>query len=60
MQEVRTERDVLVNLSHPNIVRLYYCFRDEEKLYFVLEEGHNGDLGAMLQKLSTIKDHPLL
>ncbi len=43
---------MLVNLTHPNIIRLYYCFRDEEKLYFVLEEARNGDLFSMLHKLS--------
>lgn len=46
------EREVLLNLSHPNIIKLHYCFRDEEKLYLVLEEAANKDLFHMLCKLS--------
>ena len=50
---MRVERDALMKLKHPNIVKLHHFFQDEENLYFVLEEARNGDLSNMLHKLST-------
>ena len=46
--QVKIERDVLANTNHVNIIRLFYTFRDEEKLYFVLEYAPNGDLAHLL------------
>ncbi|KAF2074147.1 hypothetical protein CYY_004550 [Polysphondylium violaceum] len=47
---VNTEKTILDSLDHPNIVKLYYTFQDENDLYFILEYCPNGDL------LDQIKD----
>jgi len=41
---VNTEKTILDSLDHPNIVKLYYTFQDENDLYFILEYCPNGDL----------------
>jgi len=56
--QVKIERDVLVNTNHENIIRLFYTFRDEEKLYFVLEYAPNGELFELL-KLANNFSYPL-
>lgn len=40
------ETSVLARLEHPNIVRMYECFREEEGLYLVLEHCAGGELYA--------------
>jgi len=41
---VVTERDILSACNHPNIVRLYYTFRSETSLHYVLELCPGGEL----------------
>eukprot|EP00826_Nyctotherus_ovalis_P060347 TRINITY_DN8455_c0_g1_i1.p1 TRINITY_DN8455_c0_g1~~TRINITY_DN8455_c0_g1_i1.p1 ORF type:complete len:392 (+),score=90.99 TRINITY_DN8455_c0_g1_i1:412-1587(+) len=48
-EEVKAERDVLVSTRHPNIIRLFYSFRDAKRLYFVLEYAPNGSLADLLK-----------
>jgi len=38
------ERDVLAKTNHPNIIKLFYSFKNQEKLFFVLENCPNGEL----------------
>lgn len=40
------ETSVLARLEHPNIVRMYECFREVEDLYLVLEHCAGGELYA--------------
>ncbi|ESO10538.1 hypothetical protein HELRODRAFT_96872, partial [Helobdella robusta] len=49
---VRTkmERDILAELEHPFIVRLFYAFQTEGKLYLILEFLKGGDLFTRLSK----------
>lgn len=49
---VRTkmERDILAELEHPFIVKLYYAFQTEGKLYLILEFLRGGDLFTRLSK----------
>lgn len=35
--KIMTERKVLASLNHPFLVKLYFSFQDEKKLYFVIE-----------------------
>ena len=44
------ERNILVKLNHPFIVKLYNSFQDRKKLYFVLEFCAGGELFNLLQK----------
>ncbi|TMW68764.1 hypothetical protein Poli38472_006232 [Pythium oligandrum] len=42
--EINMEKEVLNKLRHPNIVRLYHTFQDNENLYFLLEYIEGGEL----------------
>lgn len=54
---VHTERDCF-NLLHfsPYIIKLFYTFQDEYKLYFVLEYAGNGELLTWLRKLGSFDE----
>uniref|UniRef100_A0A671RWP9 non-specific serine/threonine protein kinase n=1 Tax=Sinocyclocheilus anshuiensis TaxID=1608454 RepID=A0A671RWP9_9TELE len=49
---VRTkmERDILVEVNHPFIVRLHYAFQTEGKLYLILDFLRGGDVFTRLSK----------
>jgi len=47
---VVTERDILSACNHPNIVKLYYTFRSETSLHYVLELCPGGDLLHYIRK----------
>lgn len=49
-EHVITERNVLVGIKHPFIVKLTYSFQNERKLFFVLEYCPGGELFNLLQK----------
>ena len=44
VNEVHIERQIISIVSHPNIIKLYYAFHNEKKLYYVYEHAKNGDL----------------
>ena len=41
---IKTEIDLLRATDHPNIIKLYDTFEDEEHLYLVMEECNGGEL----------------
>lgn len=49
---VRTkmERNILVDVEHPFVVRLHYAFQTEGKLYLILDFLRGGDLFSRLSK----------
>lgn len=51
---VRTkmERDILVEVNHPFIVKLHYAFQTEGKLYLILDFLRGGDVFTRLSKES--------
>jgi len=52
-----TERDILSKCSdHPNIVKLFYTFKDDIYLYYVLELCPNGELLGQLKKVGTFDE----
>ena len=54
-KQYETEKEVLSHTNHPNIIKLYYTFSDEEYYYLVLEYAPNGNLRILLntkEKLS--------
>jgi len=53
---VKTERDILSQCNHPNIVKLFYTFRSETSLYYVLELCENGELLGHLRQLGSIDE----
>ena len=49
-KHVRTERDLMVNVDHWLLVRLYWTFQDDTYLYLVMEYCPGGDLMKILIK----------
>jgi len=47
--QVYVEREVLLKLNHPNIIKLYSSFQDKNKLYFVLEYASGGEFSDHLR-----------
>jgi len=47
--QVYMEREVLLKLNHPNIIKLYSSFQDKSKLYFVLEYCPGGEFSDYLR-----------
>jgi calcium-dependent protein kinase len=41
---LRYEIDILKNLTHPNILRLYEIFEDKKNIYLVTEYCEGGEL----------------
>uniref|UniRef100_A0AAR5PXL6 Ribosomal protein S6 kinase n=2 Tax=Dendroctonus ponderosae TaxID=77166 RepID=A0AAR5PXL6_DENPD len=46
----QTERNILVDVQHPFIVKLHYTFQTEGKLYLILDFLKGGDLFTRLNK----------
>lgn len=41
---LRRELEILKTLDHPNIVKFYETYQDDQNLYFVMEYCSGGDL----------------
>ena len=54
------ERNILVRLNHPFVVKLYNSFQDKKKLYFVLEFCAGGELFNLLQKKPKLSEEQYL
>ncbi|KAL8972550.1 MAG: hypothetical protein Q9183_000496 [Haloplaca sp. 2 TL-2023] len=45
VEQTKTERAILESISsHPYVVKLFYAFQDQEKLYLILEYAQGGEL----------------
>jgi 3-phosphoinositide dependent protein kinase-1 len=53
LQQVKTERDVLILLNHPSIVKLHFTFHDTEHLYIVTELASGGELFGHIKRLGS-------
>jgi len=47
---VKVERNILIEIQHPFIIKMVYAFQTEKKLYFALEYCPGGELFNLLQK----------
>ena len=56
MEHTKTERRVLEKIQHSFIVQMKYAFADRQKLYFVLEYCHGGELFFYLTNLRRFKE----
>lgn len=50
VDNVIAERNILVGVNHPFVIKLHYSFQNNEKLYFVLEYCPGGELFNLLHK----------
>jgi serum/glucocorticoid-regulated kinase 2 len=53
---IQTERNVLVEMDHPFVIKLYYSFQTPEKLFFVLDFCPGGELFGLLSKKSRFSE----
>ena len=51
-----SEIEILKKLNHPNIVKYYKSFREDDKLYIIMEYYDNGDLNDYIKVLKYEKD----
>jgi serine/threonine protein kinase len=47
---IQTERNIMIQVDHPFLIKLSWAFQTETKLYFVLEYCPGGELFNLLQK----------
>ncbi|KAG0668768.1 hypothetical protein C6P45_004370 [Maudiozyma exigua] len=50
------ERTILSQLEHPNIVKLFYSFHDQSKLYLILQYIPGGELFFHLKEHGTLEE----
>ena len=48
-KEIQMERRVLSEVSHPNIVRLFFSFHDNYRLYMILDFCAGGELAKLIR-----------
>lgn len=48
---MRREIEIQSHMRHPNILRLYNYFWDEDKVYLMLEMAPGGELYALLTEV---------
>ncbi|CAO3600374.1 unnamed protein product [Absidia cylindrospora] len=51
---VMIERDALSRMNHPGIVKLYWTFRDNRSLYYVIDLAPHGELYTFIRKLAPL------
>ena len=55
-EEIRNEIEVLKNLDHPNIMKIYEFFEDDQKMYLINEFCGGGDVAGLMDKLGTFPE----
>ncbi|UJR33683.1 hypothetical protein I4U23_021112 [Adineta vaga] len=55
-QQVKREIEIQSNLKHPNILRLYGFFHDEQRIYLLLEYAPGGELYRRMQTEKTLRE----
>ncbi|KAL4453022.1 hypothetical protein ABPG73_002307 [Tetrahymena malaccensis] len=51
VDNVIAERNILVGVNHPFVIKLHYSFQNSDKLYFILEFCAGGELFNLLHKV---------
>jgi 3-phosphoinositide dependent protein kinase-1 len=57
VSQVINEKDMLLSLDHPGIVKLYFTFQDATWLYLALELCPNGDLSELISRKGRLPMH---
>ena len=50
------ERQILMEIDHPFLVKLHYAFQSPERLFFVLDYVNGGDLFYHLRKKTRLSE----
>ncbi|KAK4480599.1 hypothetical protein RD792_013677 [Penstemon davidsonii] len=56
VESILAERDILISLRNPFVVRFYYSFTCRENLYLVMEYLNGGDLFSLLRNLGCLEE----
>ncbi|KAH0757068.1 hypothetical protein KY290_020561 [Solanum tuberosum] len=54
--QLKREMEIQTSLRHPNVLRLYGWFHDEERIYLILEYAHGGELYRELRKTGRLSE----
>eukprot|EP00345_Euplotes_harpa_P001127 CAMPEP_0168321656 /NCGR_PEP_ID=MMETSP0213-20121227/2413_1 /TAXON_ID=151035 /ORGANISM="Euplotes harpa, Strain FSP1.4" /LENGTH=120 /DNA_ID=CAMNT_0008323373 /DNA_START=164 /DNA_END=526 /DNA_ORIENTATION=- len=50
------EKEIIQNIDHPFIVKLYYTFQSPTKAYFILDLLNGGDLFTLIIKNGSLRE----
>ncbi|XP_029127207.1 probable serine/threonine protein kinase IRE [Cajanus cajan] len=56
VQSILAERDILISVRNPFVVRFFYSFTCRENLYLVMEYLNGGDLYSLLRNLGCLDE----
>ncbi|XP_020099336.1 probable serine/threonine protein kinase IREH1 [Ananas comosus] len=56
VESILAERDILITVRNPFVVRFFYSFTSRENLYLVMEYLNGGDLYSMLRNLGCLDE----
>ncbi|KAF2282653.1 hypothetical protein GH714_043763 [Hevea brasiliensis] len=54
--QLKREMEIQTSLRHPNILRLYGWFHDDERIFLILEYAHGGELYIELKKKGVLSE----
>ncbi|KAK9063252.1 hypothetical protein SSX86_017122 [Deinandra increscens subsp. villosa] len=57
VESILAERDILISVRNPFVVRFFYSFTCKENLYLVMEFLNGGDLFSLLRSLGCLEEN---
>ncbi|KAJ4833940.1 hypothetical protein Tsubulata_016646 [Turnera subulata] len=57
VQRILAERNILITVRNPFVVRFFYSFTCKDNLYLVMEYLNGGDLYSLLRKVGCLEEH---
>ena len=59
-EHIYNERNILIDMKHPFIIKMDFSFQNSKKLFFVLEYCIGGELFYLLQKKRKLKEEQFI
>ena len=56
ISKLKKEIEILKQLDHPNIIRIYEYFEDQKRLYIIMEKCEGGELYSQIIKLNRFSE----
>lgn len=57
VENILAERDILISVRNPFVVRFFYSFTCRDNLYLVMEYLNGGDLYSLLRKMGCLEEN---